>query len=291
MTAELIQIAQSIAAKLLGLDEELGDKDWARQHLEAFSTSDSRTGAWTAIDKALFCQRMSDLIEKPFLINQQNSPHCQSVAPLHAMALCYPARFCAFAVGLYESGSGEFGHLDISMASGLVTGNLSQLNDRWGMHLVDLMLTLAMKEYQNNLLTIDDVDDTNAMRPSITTEMEEPIEGSDLFSVTRFDETVAGFQALSKETPSFVLADGSMGLFCSKVTTDDHAALMLPDVVVEGDWVTYQYLSWGDSESRFTESCPASATGWRTRKTRINAFELGLGETYHIVPNRADVIV
>lgn len=217
MTAELIQIAQSIAAKLLGLDEELGDKDWARQHLEAFSTSDSRTGAWTAIDKALFCQRMSDLIEKPFLINQQNSPHCQSVAPLHAMALCYPARFCAFAVGLYRSGNGEFGHLDISMASGLVTGNLSQLNDRWGMHLVDLMLTLAMKEYQNNLLTIDDVDDTNAMRPSITTEMEEPIEGSDLFSVTRFDETVAGFRPFRKRPLHSFWRTGAWDCFAARL--------------------------------------------------------------------------
>lgn len=216
MTAEIIQIAQSIAATLLGLDDELGDKDWARQHLEAFSTSDSRAGAWTAIDKALFCQRMSDLIEKPFLINQQSSPHCQSVAPLHAMALCYPARFCAFAVGLYRSGTGEFGHLDISMASGLVTGDLSQLSEAWGMHLVDLMLTLAMKDYQNNLLTIDDVNDADAMRPSITTEMEEPIEGSDLFSVTRFDETVAGFQGLSTENTSFVLADGVWDCFAAR---------------------------------------------------------------------------
>ena len=287
MTAEIIQIAQSIAAKLLGFDEELGDRNLARQHLTAFSTTESRAGAWTAIDKALFCQRMADLIDKPYLINQQGSGYCQSVAPLYLMALCYPARFCAFAVGLYETGTGKFGDLEISMASGLVTGDLDRLNEKWHMHLVDLILTLAMRDYQNNLLTIDDVDDTYAYAIGTAVEMEEPIEGSELFSISRFDSDVAGFQALPKDAPSFVLAEGSMSVFSSLLLTG-HAAVLLPDIKVEGGEVTFQFWSWGDTQSDKTS--PVSATGWRERSVATNKFD-SLGETYHVIPNRADVIV
>lgn len=287
MTAEIIHVAQSIAAKLLGFDEVSGNKEKAREHLNAFASSNSRQGDWTAIEKLAFCQRMADLIEKPFLINQQGSGYCQSVAPLYVMALCYPARFCSFAVGLYETGTGRYGDLSISMASGLRAGDLKTINEKWKMHLVDLMLTLAMREYQNNLLTIDDVNDSYAYAIGTAVEMEEPVEGSGLFSIESFDSDVAGFQALSKDAPSFVLAEGSISVF-STLSFGGHAAVLLPDITTKNGEVTFQFWSWGNTQSE--KVSPASAGGWRRTTVSSSRFN-ALGEAYHVIPNQEDDII
>lgn len=284
MSFSIVTILNAIAARLLNEPAEFGNRSKARDILKDFAESQSRPGKWTAIKKPDFCERIEELINSPQLIDQKGSGYCQSVAPLYLWALCYPARFTAFAIGLYETSAGQFGDITIGMQNGLVTGDLNTLNKKWKMDLTDLMLTLALREYQNNFLNIDSIDDSYAYTIGTSMEAEEPIEDTDLFQTDKFRSDVAGFQGLKRDKPSFVIIEGSISAFAD-ASFGYHAAVMRPSITVDGTNVIFQFWSWGMTKSHKAEN--PSSSGWRTKTLPKIKFE-ALGEAYHVTPNGND---
>ena len=260
MSLTLVTIAQQIAATLLGYPEKYGERETALYLLKLFAEDSNRQGIWASIEKEDFCARMEELINEPWLLDQKKSKRCMSVTPIFVFLSFFPARFTAFAVSIFETGQGKLGVKNVEMQKTLAADDLNPTNKRWKMNLTDMMLTLVMREMQNWFFDIDDMNDTYGLSQGGLDETMEPINQSGRFDVTEVERTVAAVQALSKDTPSFLIITGPGPSFDNGSVA--HAGVILPTIEVKNDRVTYELWSWGTSEGLLNTSKP-SAQGWR----------------------------
>lgn len=274
----------SIAAKLSGQDILPADKDAARALLAAFADDITRQGVWQYLDKDVFCTRIGQLIEKPYVMNQKKLPCCQSIAPLYLMALCYPTRFVHFAIGLFETGQGTFHDLEIDLDNDLRRRDFVTVAEDNLMNPIDLFLVIAIRNHQNALSDIETLDNVAENFASSTMEAEEPLEASGLFDVNPIKYKVADVLALDQSKPSFLLligrldevaniditaADSSLAYMFQSATP--HAFVARTDIQETGNRLVLQFWSWGMDDNPVGGT--PSAEGWRTKSFRKSSFE------------------
>ncbi|MCA9290695.1 MAG: hypothetical protein KDA25_06180, partial [Phycisphaerales bacterium] len=196
MTMTIQALVGQLVATLLGSEDDVYDRNYAVGLVTEFNDDASKTGAWTGLAKSAFCARLSELIAKPYLLNQGGTSFCAPAAVLYVFALHYPRKFADFAMRLFATGTTKIGTREIEMTSGIRETDLTTwiTSTNWGINVTDMLLILAIQE-DMTFLDIDGPGDYALAPPFLeaayASDVKATLGGSGLFEVEDLDDTAA----------------------------------------------------------------------------------------------------